>query len=167
MINKVIFIGNLGKDPEVRRLESGSVVAVFSLATNESYKDKEGAWQTQTEWHNIVVWRELAERAEKLLKKGSTVYLEGKLTHRKYMDTSNVERYMTEVVANNFRLLDKREGGGGGYLANQVPGAEHEPVNYRQSQVAPEAMSSSSSAPTSEAPANGSMPEEGGDNLPF
>lgn len=165
MINKVILIGNLGKDPEVRRLESGSVVAVFSLATNENYRDKEGNWQTQTEWHNIVVWRDLAERAEKLLKKGATIFLEGKLTHRKYTDSNNMERYMTEVVANNFRLLDKREGGTG-YTANLVPGAEHEPANYRQAPASPESMSSSASAPTSEAPANNPMPTEG-DDLPF
>ena len=86
MVNKVILIGNLGRDPEIRYLEGNIAVARFSVATNESYKDKKGDWQTQTEWHDIVCWRNLAERAEKQLKKGSQVYLEGKLTHRKYQD---------------------------------------------------------------------------------
>lgn len=109
MINKVILIGNLGRDPEVRRLESGAVVAKFSIATNESYRDKNDEWQTQTEWHDIVVWRNLAERAERDLKKGKLVYIEGKLTHRKWQDKDGNDRYTTEVVANTFRLLERRE----------------------------------------------------------
>ena len=111
MINKVTLIGNLGSDPEVRHLESGAVVAKFSLATNESYKDKAGEWQTQTEWHNIIMWRALAERAERDLKKGKLVFIEGKLTHRKYEKDGQM-RYITEVVANTFRLLEKRESSG-------------------------------------------------------
>lgn len=109
MINKVVLIGNLGKDPEVRYLEGNIAVARFSLATNESYKDKKGDWQTATEWHDIVCWRQLAERAEKQLKKGSQIYLEGKLTHRKYQDKDGNDRYVTEVVANTIRLLDRRD----------------------------------------------------------
>ena len=85
-LNKVMLIGNLGKDPEVRALESGVPVATFSLATSESYKDKEGNRQTATEWHNIVVWRGLAEVAEKYLKKGSQIYVEGKLKTRNWQD---------------------------------------------------------------------------------
>ena len=112
MINKVTLIGNLGRDPEIKHLESGSVVGKFSLATNESYKDKAGEWQTQTEWHDIVVWRMLAERAERDLKKGSLCYVEGKLTHRKYQDKEGNEKYITEVVANNIKLLEKRESTG-------------------------------------------------------
>jgi single-strand DNA-binding protein len=110
MINKVILIGNLGRDPEVRYLEGNVAVASFSVATNESYKDKKGDWQTITEWHNIVCWRQLAERAEKQLKKGMLIYLEGKLTHRKYQDKEGNDRYTTEVVANTIRILEKREG---------------------------------------------------------
>ncbi len=109
MINKVILIGNLGKDPEVRHLESGVAVAKFSVATNESYQDKNQQWQTVTEWHDVVVWRNLAERAERQLKKGSLVYIEGKLTHRKWQDKDGNDRYNTEVVANTFRSLEKRE----------------------------------------------------------
>ena len=118
MLNKVILVGNLGKDPEVRHLESGSAVGKFSLATNESYKDKAGEWQTNTEWHNIVCWRNLAERAEKSLKKGSLIYLEGKLTSRKWQDQEGNDKYITEVVAGMFRLLEKRESSGGGYNSN-------------------------------------------------
>ncbi len=115
MVNKVILIGNLGRDPEVRYLEGNVAVAKFSVATNESYKDKKGDWQTVTEWHDVVAWRSLAERAEKQLKKGSQIYVEGKLTHRKYQDKDGIDRYVTEVVANSFRILDRRAAGPGGH----------------------------------------------------
>ncbi len=110
MVNKVILIGNLGRDPEVRRLESGAVVAKFSLATSESYRDKDGNWQEQTEWHDIVVWRTFAERAEQYLKKGMTIYLEGKLTHRTWQDQEGKNRKTTEIVADYFRILDRKQG---------------------------------------------------------
>lgn len=90
MINKVTLIGNLGGDPEIRHLDNGTAVGRFSLATNENYRDKDGNWQKLTEWHNIVVWRELAERAEKMLKKGMQVYVEGKISYRKYTDKDGV-----------------------------------------------------------------------------
>jgi single-strand DNA-binding protein len=109
MINKVTLIGHLGRDPEVRYLEGNVAVASFSVATNENYKDKKGEWQTATEWHDIVCWRQLAERAEKQLRKGMLIFLEGKLTHRKYQDKDGNDRYKTEVVANTIRILDKRE----------------------------------------------------------
>jgi len=112
MINKVTLIGNLGRDPEIRHLESGSVVGKFSIATNESYKDKAGEWQTQTEWHDVVVWRGLAEYVERNFKKGSLIYVEGKLTHRKYTDKEGVDKYITEVVAYTARALEKRESSG-------------------------------------------------------
>ena len=112
MINKVTLIGNLGADPEVRHLESGVQVARFSVATNESYKDKDGNFQTITEWHNVVAWRELAERAEKMLKKGMQVYVDGKISYRKYTTQEGQDRYVTDIVANTFRLLERREGGG-------------------------------------------------------
>ena len=122
MLNRVMFIGNLGRDPEIRRLDSGVTVAKFSIATNESYKDKNsGEWITQTEWHDIVMWRGLAERAEKQLKKGSLIYVEGKLTHRKYQDKDGIDRYVTEMVANTFRLLEKRERSEG-FMPTSEPG---------------------------------------------
>ena len=114
MVNKVILIGNLGRDPEIRYLEGNVAVAKFSVATNESYKDKKGDWQTVTEWHDVVAWRALAERAEKQLKKGSQVFIEGKLTHRKYQDKDGNDRYVTEVIAASFRVLDRRSTGPGG-----------------------------------------------------
>ncbi len=110
MINKVTLIGNLGADPEVRRLEGGATVARFSLATNENYKDKEGNWQTQTEWHNVIAWRELGERVERQLKKGMLVYVEGRISYRKYTTQDGQERYVTDIVANTIRILEKREG---------------------------------------------------------
>ena len=131
MINKVILIGNLGRDPEVRRLENGAVVAKFSVATNESYKDKNGEWQKLTEWHDVVVWRQLAERAERDLSKGKMVYIEGKLTHRKYQDKEGNDRYITEVVANTFRILERRDGTGSSFTSNmptEEPAAMKEPA---------------------------------------
>lgn len=109
MINKVLLIGNLGKDPEVKHFDNGGMVAKFSVATNENYMDKAGEWQKKTEWHDVVVWNKNAERAEKLLKKGMMVYVEGKLTHRKWQDDQGNNRYTTEVVANTYRLLERRE----------------------------------------------------------
>lgn len=108
-VNKVILVGNLGKDPEVRHLEGGVAVAKFTLATSESYKDKSGQKVDQTEWHNVVVWRGLADVAEKYLKKGMTVYVEGKLRTRTWDDKDNHKHYTTEVVADTFTILSKKE----------------------------------------------------------
>lgn len=106
-LNKVTLIGNLGKDPEVQTLETGIVLAKFSLATSESYKDSEGVKQTQTEWHTIIVWRSLAEVAGKYLRKGSTIYLEGKIKTRSYEDKDGNKKYVTEIIADNFIMLGK------------------------------------------------------------
>jgi len=104
-VNKVILVGNLGKDPEVKYLDSGVAVANFSLATTENYKNKEGERVSQTEWHNIVLWRGLAEVAEKWLKKGSSVYIEGKIKTRKWEDKDGNTRYNTEILADNMTML--------------------------------------------------------------
>lgn len=109
MINRVTLVGNLGRDPELRKLDSGVSVATFSIATNENYKDKDGNWQTKTEWHNVVCWRNLADSVEARFKKGNLAFVEGKLTHRKYQDKDGNDKYMTEVVAYTVRLLEKRE----------------------------------------------------------
>ena len=107
-INKVILIGNLGKDPETRHLESGVSVANFPIATSEVYKDrKTGERVSQTEWHNIVVWRGLADVADKYLKKGDKVYIEGKLRTRSWQDQEGNNRYTTEVIADNLTMLGK------------------------------------------------------------
>ena len=110
-VNKVILIGNLGKDPEVRYLDSGVAVANFSLATTESYKNKEGERVSQTEWHNVVLWRGLAEIAEKYLKKGNSVYIEGKIKNRKWEDKDGNTRYTTEILADNMTMLGKKDAG--------------------------------------------------------
>ena len=104
-VNKVILIGNLGKDPEVRYLDNGVAVANFSLATTENYKNKAGERVSQTEWHNIVLWRGLAEVAEKYLKKGSSIYIEGKIKTRKWEDKDGNTRYNTEILADNMSML--------------------------------------------------------------
>jgi len=108
-VNKVILIGNLGKDPEVRYLDNGVAVANLSLATSENYKNKEGEKVTQTEWHDIVLWRGLAEVAEKYLKKGSSVYIEGKLRTNKWVDKDENTRYKTEVLADKLTMLGRSQ----------------------------------------------------------
>ncbi len=108
-VNKVILVGNLGKDPEIRYLENGTAVANFPIATSESYKDKEGNRIDQTEWHNVVVWRKMAEIAERYLRKGSQIYLEGKLRTKPWEDQQGNKRYTTEIVADTFTMLGKRE----------------------------------------------------------
>ncbi len=109
-INKVILVGNLGKDPEVRYLEGGTAVANFTIATSETFKDRNsGERKTTTEWHNVVVWRGLAEISEKYLKKGMQVYIEGKLRTRQWQDKDGNTRYTTEVVAENLQMLGKKD----------------------------------------------------------
>jgi single-strand DNA-binding protein len=108
-VNKVILVGHLGKDPEIKYLEGNIAKVSFSLATSESYKDKSGNKVEHTEWHNIVMWRGLAENAEKMLKKGTLVYLEGKLQTRNWLDKEGLKKNMTEVLAESFTLLKNKE----------------------------------------------------------
>src|SRR5690242_7685028 len=113
-VNKVILVGNLGKDPEVKYTPSGAAVAKFSIATSYRYKDKNEQWQDQTEWHNVVAWARLAEIAGEYLKKGSKVYVEGRLQTRSWEDkNTNQKKYMTEVVVSDLVLLGGRGEGGG------------------------------------------------------
>ena len=106
-VNKVILIGNLGKDPEVRYLDNGIAVANISLATTENYKNKEGEKVSQTEWHDVVLWRGLAEVAEKYLKKGASVYIEGKIRTSKWVGKDDNNRYKTEIMADKMNMLSK------------------------------------------------------------
>lgn len=108
-VNKAIIVGNLGKDPEVRFLPNGDAVCNFSVATTESWKDKDGKKNEKTEWHNIVLFRKLAEIAGEYLKKGRPVYLEGRLQTRKWQDKEGQERYTTEIVADTMQMLGSRE----------------------------------------------------------
>lgn len=111
-VNKVILIGNLGKDPELKYLEGNIARASFSLATSEAFKDKSGNRIDHTEWHNIVMWRNNAENAEKYLKKGTMIYLEGKIQTRQWTDKEGQKRNVTEIIADTFRILSKRENSG-------------------------------------------------------
>lgn len=150
MINKVTLIGNLGKDPEVRHLENGSVVARLTVATNENYKDKSGEWQTITEWHNVVVWRYLAEMAERDLKKGSLVFVEGKLTTRKWQDKEGNDRYTTEVVGAVMKSLERKEKSGMIGGSDSFPSVKDEFPSTAKSQE--------SSSSTIDAPADDDLP---------
>ena len=114
-VNKVILIGNLGADPETKSMPSGMQVANIRLATSESFKDKQtNEWQERTEWHNVAMFGRLAEIAGEYLRKGSKVYIEGKLRTRKWQDKQGNDRYSTEVIANEMQMLDGRGGGAGG-----------------------------------------------------
>ncbi|MFT6849943.1 MAG: single-strand DNA-binding protein [Sphingobacteriales bacterium] len=149
-LNKVMLIGHLGKDPEVRHLENGASVANFTIATTETFTDKEGKRTDKTEWHNIVVWRKLAEIAEKYLTKGKLVYIEGKLRTRSWDDKEGNKRYTTEIFADTFTMLGKRDdnqGGGGGFQGNQTQDG------------VPQAAAAT--------PASNSSSSEGDDDLPF
>ena len=120
-VNKVILVGRLGKDPEVRNLENGAVVANFSIATSEAYKDKTTNERKEiTEWHNIVLWRGLAEIAAKYLHKGDMVYIEGKLRTRSW-EKDNITRYTTEIVGDNMTMLGSKSGGGGNQEYSSAP----------------------------------------------
>ncbi|WMJ71810.1 single-stranded DNA-binding protein [Cytophagaceae bacterium ABcell3] len=112
-VNKVILVGNLGRDPEIRAVESGRKVANFPIATTESYKDRNGERVEQTEWHNIVFWGPVVDVIEKYVKKGNQIYVEGKLRTRSYDDKEGIKRYVTEVMGQNLTLL-----GGGGMRSN-------------------------------------------------
>ena len=141
-VNKVILVGNLGKDPEVRHLDNGRAVANFSMATSETYKNRQGERVTNTEWHNVVLWTPLAEIAEKFLKKGNQVYIEGKLTTRSWDDQDGNKRYTTEVVGREMTLLGSREDNQGG-------------------SPAPASSTASVASPVS------TIPEDDTDDLPF
>ena len=129
-VNKVILIGNLGKDPEVRRLENGAIVASFSIATSETYTDRTtGERKDNTDWHNIVVWRGLAEVVEKYVRKGQKVYVEGKLKTRSWTDQAGATRYTTEVVADELTILTPRNDSDKPASSNNPPYPNEEPQN--------------------------------------
>ncbi len=128
-VNKVILIGNLGSDPELKYTPSGAAVTNFNVATNEVWNDKDGNKQERTEWHRVVLWRKLAEIAGEYLKKGSKVYLEGRLQTRSWEDKDGVKRYTTEVVADNMTMLDaKGEGGSSSGASSAPPPSEAPPA---------------------------------------
>ena len=120
-VNKAIIVGNLGKDPEMRYMPSGDAICNFSVATTDSWKDKNGEKQEKTEWHRISMFGKLAEIAGEYLKKGSQVYLEGRLQTRKWQDKDGHERYTTEIVADRMQMLGSRSGGGNSFEVVDKP----------------------------------------------
>ena len=146
-VNKVILLGNLGKDPEVKHTPQGTAVAKFSLATNDRFKDKEGNWQDRTEWHNITAWARTAEIAGEYLKKGSKVYIEGSLRTHSWDDKqSGQKKYMTEVVVNDLVLLSGRgEGAGGGESSGGRSSGGGNGFDQRGPEEEPQQASASSS----------------------
>lgn len=129
-VNKVILVGNLGKDPELRYTPSGAAVATFSIATTERYKDRDGNRQEKTEWHNIVAWRQLAEICGKFLHKGKQVYIEGKIQTRSYDDRDGNKRYITEIVADQMQMLGGRDDQGGGQQSGGYGGGQQQSGGY-------------------------------------
>lgn len=121
-LNKVMLIGNLGKDPEVRFTASGQAVAGFSLATSEKFKGKTGEWEERTEWHNITLWGKLAEIAGEYLSKGKTIFVEGRLQTRKWQDKSGNDRYTTEIVGDKMQMLSPKGERRGGETSSAQPG---------------------------------------------
>ena len=137
-VNKVILVGNLGRDPEMRFMPNGEAVCNFSIATTDSWKDKSGQKQERTEWHNIVIYRKLAEIAGEYLKKGRPVYIEGRLQTRKWQTKEGQDRYTTEIIADQMQMLGGREGGGGSSSYDAVDEDQSRPQQTsRPAQAAP------------------------------
>ncbi|WP_420208473.1 single-stranded DNA-binding protein [Candidatus Electronema sp. JC] len=130
MINKVILIGNLGGDPELKYVQDGTAVATFNVATSERWKGQDGQMKEQTEWHRVVAWRRLAETCNEYLHKGSKVYIEGKLQTRKWQDKDGHDRWTTEVVARDVQFLTPKGGEGGSYGGDPGPAAGGPPGGY-------------------------------------
>lgn len=154
-VNKVILVGNLGRDPEVRYMPNGEAVANFSIATTENWKDKSGVKQEKTEWHNIVMYRRLAEIAGEYLKKGRPVYIEGRLQTRKW-EKDGVTRYTTEIIGDQMQMLGSKEGGGGAsYDGGMDQGGGHDDFNQPPARL--------NQAPATQAPA--ANPASAGNNF--
>jgi len=165
-VNKVILVGNLGQDPEVRYMPNGNAVTNITIATTESWNDKQtGERQEKTEWHRVVMFRKLAEIAGEYLKKGSQVYIEGKLQTRKWQDNNGVDRYTTEIVANDMQMLGGRGGGGGG-SQYQNQGQSNRSQNSG-GQGGGAFSNQSSSAPAKDQGGAPSGPPEFDDDIPF
>lgn len=172
-LNKVMLIGNVGRDPEVRYLDGNagmagagnSKVASFTLATTERYRDRSGELRENTEWHNIVVWRNLADTAEKFVKKGTQLYVEGRLRTRSWTDQTGAKRFTTEIVADTFQLLGRRQDGqgaqDGGYAPAPQPSYQQQRPAY---QPAPAAQPIQSPQPM---PTPDFSAADNADDLPF
>ena len=159
-VNKVILVGNLGRDPEMRYMPNGEAVCNFSIATTDSWKDKSGQKQERTEWHNIVMYRKLAEIAGEYLKKGRPVYIDGRLQTRKWQTKEGQDRYTTEIIADQMQMLGGRDGGG----SNTYEVMDED--QSMQSRPQQSAARPAQSAPAS-APASGSDFDAFEDDIPF
>ncbi len=155
-VNKVILIGHLGKDPEVRYMPSGEAVANVTLATSETWKDKSGEKQEKTEWHNVVFFKRLAEIVGEYLKKGSQVYVEGRITTEKWQDKEGKDRYTTKIVANEMKMLGSKSGGAGSFEV-----VENQPSSATPARNAPVAK------PAAPAPAGKGNFDNFDDDIPF
>jgi len=166
-VNKVILIGNLGRDPEVRYMPNGEAVCNFSIATTDSWKDKSGAKQERTEWHNIVMYRKLAEIAGEYLKKGRPVYVEGRLQTRKWQTKEGQDRYTTEIIADQMQMLGGRDGAGSN--ASYDGGMDQGGMDSDYNQ-APPSQAQARTAPAQSAPkaaTTGSGFDDFEDDIPF
>jgi single-strand DNA-binding protein len=164
-VNKVILVGNLGRDPEVRYMPNGEAVANFSIATTDSWKDKSGVKQEKTEWHNIVMYRRLAEIAGEYLKKGRPVYVEGRLQTRKW-EKDGVTRYTTEIVADQMQMLGSgRDGGSASYDGEMDQGGGMD--DYNQAAPRQAAQARPNQAPAASKPAGGNNFDDFDDDIPF
>ena len=173
-VNKVILVGNVGKDPETRYLDETTAITKFSMATSETYKNKAGERVSTTEWHNIVLWRGLAQVAEKYVKKGTQLYIEGRIKTRSYNDAEGNKKYITEIVGDQMQLLgrkpddgDGRQGGGYGAESAQAPtgGQPAQGQAPTQGQAPAQGESSAQENPPEGDPLDGG--NNGPDDLPF
>ncbi len=165
-LNKVLLIGNVGKDPEVRHLESGAAVATITLATSERYRDRNGEMRELTEWHTVIAWRQLADLAENYIRKGSQIYVEGKIRSRSWDDQNGQKRYVTEIQADTIQLLGRRADG-----PSAGAPAPAQPANYggynTPAQPRPAAPSQQPHQPTTPMVNPADLTDEGTDDLPF
>jgi single-strand DNA-binding protein len=170
-VNKVILVGNLGRDPEVRFMPNGEAVCNFSIATTDSWKDKSGAKQEKTEWHNIVMYRKLAEIAGEYLKKGRPVYVEGRLQTRKWQTKEGQDRYTTEIIADQMQMLGGREGGSSNAsydgAMDQSSGGDDSYNQTPAKQASAPAQSAAPSQSSSKPAASGSGFDDFEDDIPF
>jgi single-strand DNA-binding protein len=150
-VNKAILVGRLGKDPEVRYTSGGQAVANFTMATEYAYKDKNGERQKRTEWHRIVAWRKLAEIVQQYLRKGSLIYIEGRIETREWQDKEGQKRYTTEIIANEMRMLGGKGDGAAAGAAPTSPASRSDDLDH--------------AAPADDA--MGSAPEIGDEDIPF
>jgi single-strand DNA-binding protein len=161
-VNKVILIGNLGRDPEVRYMPNGGAVANFTVATTESWKDQQGQQQERTEWHRVVMYRKLAEIAGEYLRKGAKVYLEGSLRTNEWVDQQGQKRYTTEIIANEMQMLDSRNAGAPqGNNMGAAPMQQPQQGNWGRPSApaaAPQAGANPGYAPQQSAPQGGYAP---------